>query len=84
MTLNVPKFKVEVLVPVQKPASDWDRCSAMSYVGVKPSQRYQPAIKCVGSIYDASVMEYGTEQEPSKVDLYQGTLLIDYPKVKSS
>ena len=82
MTLFVPKFKVGVLVPV--PASYWDRCSAMSYVGVKPSQRYQPEIKCVGSIYDASLMEYETAQEPSKVDLYQGTLLIDYPKVKSS
>ena len=40
------KLKVGVLHPVQQPGTYWDRSSALSLVGIKPTNRRLPVIGC--------------------------------------
>ena len=43
---SVAKVKVGFLRPVQQPGSYWDWSSRLPLVGVEPTQRWQPMIRC--------------------------------------
>ena len=44
--LKRTKFKVGGLHSVQQPGSYWDRPSTLPFVGLEPTQRWQPVIRC--------------------------------------